>query len=163
MNWDAIGALGELLGAAGVMASLIYLAVQVRQNTVHLNNSTRSMRDAALMASRAMNNEMTSLAIANPGLARLFRLGMGASPKLNADDRIRFDLFMFQWFSNVETLFLLHQRGSLEVDQWIAAKTRLRMILATPGGRDSWERQAATLGEPFRDFVLQDLRDPPAV
>ena len=33
MNWDAIGAIAELLGAAGVVASLIYLGVQIRQNT----------------------------------------------------------------------------------------------------------------------------------
>ena len=32
MNWDAIGAIAELLGAIGVIASLIYLATQVRQN-----------------------------------------------------------------------------------------------------------------------------------
>ena len=31
MNWDAIGALGELLGATAVLITLIYLAVQVRQ------------------------------------------------------------------------------------------------------------------------------------
>ncbi len=30
MNWDAIGALGEILGASAVFASLIYLAIQIR-------------------------------------------------------------------------------------------------------------------------------------
>jgi hypothetical protein len=33
MNWEAIGAIGEVVGAAGVIASLIYLAAQIRQNT----------------------------------------------------------------------------------------------------------------------------------
>ncbi len=33
MNWDAIGAIAELFGAVGVIASLVYLAVQIRQNT----------------------------------------------------------------------------------------------------------------------------------
>ena len=33
MNWDAIGAVGELLGASAVLVTLIYLAVQIRQNT----------------------------------------------------------------------------------------------------------------------------------
>jgi hypothetical protein len=33
MNWDAIGAIAELLGALGVLGSLLYLAVQIRQNT----------------------------------------------------------------------------------------------------------------------------------
>jgi hypothetical protein len=34
MDWNAIGALGELAGAIGVILSLIYLASQIRQNTL---------------------------------------------------------------------------------------------------------------------------------
>ncbi len=33
MNWDAIGAIAELLGAIGVILTLVYLATQIRQNT----------------------------------------------------------------------------------------------------------------------------------
>ena len=33
MNWDAIGAIGEIVGAFGVMVTLIYLALQIRQNS----------------------------------------------------------------------------------------------------------------------------------
>ena len=32
MSWDAIGAIGELVGAAAVVVTLVYLALQVRQN-----------------------------------------------------------------------------------------------------------------------------------
>ena len=32
MNWSALGAIAELLGAAGVIASLLYLATQMRQS-----------------------------------------------------------------------------------------------------------------------------------
>lgn len=30
MNWDAIGAISEMLGAIGVIASLVYVGSQVR-------------------------------------------------------------------------------------------------------------------------------------
>ena len=40
MNWEAIGAVGEVAGAAGVIASLIYLAVQIRQNTRSVEAAT---------------------------------------------------------------------------------------------------------------------------
>ena len=33
MNWDAIGSLAEMLGAAGVIVSLVYLSSQIRTNT----------------------------------------------------------------------------------------------------------------------------------
>jgi len=32
MDWQAIGAVGEMLGAAAVVASLVYLARQVRSS-----------------------------------------------------------------------------------------------------------------------------------
>ena len=37
MNWEAIGALAELCGAAALVATLVYLAVQIRQNNKLLN------------------------------------------------------------------------------------------------------------------------------
>ena len=33
MNWEAIGAVGEIVGAIAVIATLAYLAIQVRQGT----------------------------------------------------------------------------------------------------------------------------------
>lgn len=36
MNWDALGAIGELIGAVAVVSTLIYLAIQIRQNTRHV-------------------------------------------------------------------------------------------------------------------------------
>ena len=40
MNWDAIAAVGELLGASAVLVTLIYLAVQIRQNTSAVATAT---------------------------------------------------------------------------------------------------------------------------
>jgi hypothetical protein len=31
MNWDALGAIAEVMGALAVLATLIYLSVQIRQ------------------------------------------------------------------------------------------------------------------------------------
>lgn len=38
MNWEAIGAIGEIIGAAAVVASLIYLARQMRQNSENVRS-----------------------------------------------------------------------------------------------------------------------------
>jgi len=36
MNWEAAGAIGEIVGSIAVLITLIYLAIQVRQNTRHV-------------------------------------------------------------------------------------------------------------------------------
>ena len=43
MNWDATGAIGKLIGALAVLATLVYLARQVRQ----VNIATQAARDMA--------------------------------------------------------------------------------------------------------------------
>lgn len=40
MNWDAIAAVGEIVGAAGVIASVVYLAIQVRRAIAESRAST---------------------------------------------------------------------------------------------------------------------------
>ena len=40
MNWDAIGAIAELLGAVGVIASLVYLATQIRHSRDQMRAAT---------------------------------------------------------------------------------------------------------------------------
>jgi hypothetical protein len=39
MEWEAIGAIGELIGATAVVLTLIFLAVQLRQNTKAVEDS----------------------------------------------------------------------------------------------------------------------------
>ena len=44
LSWDAIGAVGEVVGGVGVIVTLIYLAIQVRQNTKA--SEKQNLRDA---------------------------------------------------------------------------------------------------------------------
>ena len=44
MNWDAIGAISELLGAIGVIASLVYLAAQIRHSQEQMIENTRALQ-----------------------------------------------------------------------------------------------------------------------
>lgn len=44
MNWEAIGAIGEVVAAAAVIFTLIYLAVQIRQNTATIRISESAHR-----------------------------------------------------------------------------------------------------------------------
>ena len=42
MNWEAVGAIGEVLGALVVTVSLIYLALQVRQANLQAQGSAHA-------------------------------------------------------------------------------------------------------------------------
>ena len=44
MSWHAIGAIAETLGAIGVIASLVYLATQIRHSREQMTQNTRAMQ-----------------------------------------------------------------------------------------------------------------------
>ena len=74
MNWDAVGAIGEMVGAAAVVASLLYLAVQTRSNA-------RSLRANAIWDAETIFGNANNLAASNPELAGL--LGRTSSQRFN--------------------------------------------------------------------------------
>ena len=47
MNWEAVAAIGEAVGAFGVIASLGYLAIQIRQNTRQIRQNIEVNRVAS--------------------------------------------------------------------------------------------------------------------
>lgn len=71
MNWEAIGAIGEILGAIGVIVTLAYLAVQIRQNTKATRASTaQQMTDnwVSINLFIAQNGETAARSLADPEL-----------------------------------------------------------------------------------------------
>ena len=63
MNWNAIGAVGELLGSFAVLATLIYLSLQIRDAREELKHTIRHNNDAA-------NREIMLETVRNPRLTR---------------------------------------------------------------------------------------------
>ena len=64
MGWDAIGAIGEVIGAAGVIFSLVYLATQIRSSSKQAN------ADAIYNLQKGQADVMEAFTT-NPDLAKL--------------------------------------------------------------------------------------------
>lgn len=65
MNWEAIGAGGELLGSLVVLLTLVYLSIQVRNAREELKHTIRQNNDAA-------NREIILETVRNPRLTNAF-------------------------------------------------------------------------------------------
>lgn len=64
MDWNAIGAVGEVIGAAGVIFSLIYLATQIRSSAKQANADTiynLQIGQSDIMEAFASNPELAKL------------------------------------------------------------------------------------------------------
>ena len=110
MNWEAIGAVGEVLGALGVIATLGYLAAQIRQNTRALHSSSCSQNAEQLW--------LVNLAIAQDrDLARMMA-EIGTEKPLSLEDTIRLNGALNLLFFGCENLFRQYERGLLDSDTW---------------------------------------------
>lgn len=125
MNWEALGAIGEIVGAVAVVLTLGYLAVQIRQNTRALRASThQALIDSTLM--------YQSLTLNNPDVARIRLYGAMDPSKLTEEDQYRFRTAMEMLFRLIENAFVQHEEGTL--------------------GDEGWHRYAETVRYHFRDY-----------
>jgi len=99
MNWEAIGAIGEIIGAGGVIVTLAYLAVQIRQNSLQLARSVEATRVAADDAVVRGFDIWRHMVAVDGELSSIYVRGMQDLASLSPAERHRFNhvLASFGW------------------------------------------------------------------
>jgi hypothetical protein len=88
MNWDAIAAVGEILGALAVLATLAYLSVQVSQNTKELSENAKALRRSELNALMQNWSDLRRIEMTDPSLVEiLVRAALYFSGRTTAERR----------------------------------------------------------------------------
>ncbi len=129
MNWDAIGAVADAIGAVVVVVTLIYLTIQIRQNTKAIEHSTdRAVFDDAF-------KWMYTL-IEDPDIAELYIAGMKGEEQTTSD-RLRFSLLLNSLFVHWNHAF---EAGAFD----IVNNAQIEGVLSRPGGAAYWERTVAS-------------------
>ena len=150
MNWDALGAIGEVVGAIGVIATLGYLAVQIRQNTGSIRASSfqEAVRDMA-----AASDVLAS----NADLARIWRTGQRDFDALNPEERQRFAAYALGLFRRLENVFYQTEHGVLDSAFWNGTLNTARTMLSQPGFAAWWARAHDLFSPAFCEYVDREL------
>lgn len=144
MNWDALGAIGELIGSAAVVMTLAYLAIQTKHNSkAAQSNSTNQSR-------AALTDVMGTIAGDSEAMA-VYYTGMTDPASLDPQQRVRFDTFIFLQLRATEAMFWERRDNMLSDELWQAQWRGQQRVLTSRGGRESWLRQ--------QDFVSTQLKD----
>lgn len=146
MNWDAVGAVAELLGSIAVVATLIFLIKQIRTNSAMVQNATAQ---GAAEAVADWAQQLTE----NPELYGIYRRGLKDDPSLSREERGLFDLVLFQAFNSISSIYLQYKNGGFGEERWESEMRVFAVNFNTPGGRASWERQKHMLDVNFRKEV----------
>ena len=156
MNWDAIGAMGEVLGAIAVVVSLVYLAFQIRQNTRQIDENTKAAQAAAFDSSITNTFLARQSILENADVSRIYLEGSNDPASLSEEDRVRYRLTVHNVLGALWNMQSQSQVGELASETWNAQLATLKRIVSTPGFRWFWENYSQEFGASFQKIV-EDL------
>ena len=134
MNWDALGASAELLGAIAVIISVVYLAFQIRQNTKQIEENTRATQAAAFDSSITHGFSARQAIAENGDLARIFVEGSQDPTALSEIDKVRYRLVVQNILWSVWNMQTQTKFGSLQEELWDTQNHDIEKSSDNPGG-----------------------------
>jgi hypothetical protein len=146
MKWEMLSALGQLVAAIGVIPSLIYLAIQIREQN-------KERRRAGINILTAQWSELVKSAQENREFAMVFLRGVSSFLGLDGPDKLRFSAFFTRYTRNCEGMFIYYRDGALDKALWDAVERTINDYFAYPGVREWWVTRKHWLTDEFRAVV----------
>ena len=142
MNWEAIGAIGEVLGAAFVFASLVYLATQIRQ-------SRRTITSQNIHAETEQVQRLMEMQ-AGPMLQAPLRK-LSEQEELTYEEANQVEAFLLSNLAVYSGLYRHHLKGLEASSSWKIARRRVGSLFLTSWARSWWQEAGRLAFEP--EFV----------
>ena len=150
MTLQDLGSLGEFVAAIATLATLIYLALQIRQNT-------RSVQVSAYHAAQRDVADILDSVSSDPELTRIFFDGNQDYDSLSKEDRRRYALCITSLLRKLENILHQTRLGTLDRAQWEGLFSEFRRIFAQPGTRAWWVRGRSAFNRELQNFVEQEV------
>lgn len=151
--------LGEFIGGLVVIVSLVYLAIQVRQNTdsIRAENFARVLeRISSTQAALSQDQE----------LSLLHARGVADVWSLTPQERLQFTWWFVEAFGAFEFIFHQARAGAIPEEIWQRWSATISWWLSFPGVQEWWRANPAPFSASFRSFVEGQIeeatRDPGA-
>lgn len=149
-DWNAVSAIAEIIGVAGLIGSLIFVGVQMKQTALAIKvNTNHGVQEAF----RDINLRVAT----DEGLASIFHRELPVAGTVEGLDQFRFSLTnqaMIQLDANAH-----YQRriGALELETWDSIDAQLGNLLKAPGMRAYWETRGSNYPKEFANYINSDV------
>jgi hypothetical protein len=142
---DTLGNIGEFVGGIAVLATLVYLALQIRENTRALR--VTSHQEAGRLAAGL------NYAIANhPDFAELLVRSLESPESLSPAERLRLEAWADNCLGTYEAIFWQRDHGFVDSAMWHAWEHGLLSNM-TPFLRGFWAANKKRYHPSFREHV----------
>ena len=152
MTWDALGAIGEIVGALGVLVTLVFLAIQVKANT----NSVSAQSELEMSSRMADWHGRVSQ---NPQLGPIFDKGITSPLSLCDEDKYLFLWFIAEYYLICEGCYFLYLKKTLSESSWRSKRDSLIGFLENPIIKQWWQKNSTPFSEEFILHINEHLND----
>jgi len=154
MDVQTFANIAEIIGAVVVVLSLVYLTIQVRQNTQaqRTENYARALdRLAAIQSTLSQDSE----------ISLIFSMGVLDASKLTRLEKVRFNWSLYEAFGAFEFMFHASKTGSINEEVWSRWSAAVAWWLTFPGVQTWWKVRPLPFTDSFTSFVEILLEDNP--
>ena len=137
MNWDAIGALGEVVGAGAVVITLVFLIIEMRA-------SRRVAQTASVDLLSDGWNRLNAVLMADQELTTLLFTGMNDPTKLTGEQKLRMQVTLQSYVNHFMTVKKHYEAGHLPEEEWQHHSMGIAHMMNSPGGREALKIVAVT-------------------
>jgi hypothetical protein len=152
VDWNAVGALGEVLGALAVFVTLFYLALQIR----HSNHARQAESRQALIDNFARLNWGTR---GDEEALRLVAMGFVRWSDLSNMEKTKFEIFLQPYLANLHQGIGLYQDGVLDRETLDSIGNFMAMFIAMPGGQE-WFKQTPMAVPEVKRYIEERFARP---
>jgi hypothetical protein len=146
MSLQEFASLGAAMSGVGVIASVIYVSIQILHNT-------RAVRASAFQ--QVVNSfAAISFDIAkDKNLVDLYlRAGRDFS-SLNEVERAQYGLMLLSFLRRAENVFFQSEIHMLHTQHWFGIRDSIKAIITAPGAQTCWSEIKNRLNPEFRAFI----------
>ena len=153
MTLSDLASIGSFISGIAVLISLVYLTLQIRQNTLAHRASAHQSR------TNFLKDHMHLLA--DPGMASVYVRGMIGDPNLSAVELSQFFSVMRSWCIGMSEIVWAHDHGVLDDETFETSAKAVSLMFAQPGPRAFWDVYRHTATPAFTRLVLRALSEAP--
>jgi hypothetical protein len=161
VNWDAIGAIAETLGAVGVIASLVYLAGQIRHNREQMSQNTLAARASSYQHFFAHLNDHMVSPTADSEFSEITWIGLTDFGSLSEKDAFRVGSWMYGVVNAFDNALYQARVGMLDEELLEKHLLDLKSIFQSPGFVQWWRGAEPHVSPEFNTLVEEILAEEP--
>jgi hypothetical protein len=120
---------GELIAAIAVVISLIFVGIQIRDNTI-------ASKAATYQETVAYDMQLLLTVGSTPDVARVFFTFVGDPSSLDENEFLQGRSLFTASIRNFENLYVQHEAGMLSDEAWATREPLIRNIILSPGFGD---------------------------